>query len=182
MMHTYYVLDPDGTARPVGLHEWAEWFETADRRIALTQITGMHVSTVFLALDHSFTADGPPTLFESMVFYGSNGGCTERYSTRDEALAGHEAICEAMRKTFVTLRRFIPQIHPMYWTRRGSHDRPMHPLRRAGIARRVSIRVRQRSGSSWRMLGAFAGRISCPPSPWSARATCLDRSAVTRQA
>lgn len=32
---------------------WARWFETADRRVALTRVGEYTVSTVFLGLDHS---------------------------------------------------------------------------------------------------------------------------------
>lgn len=48
------------------------------------------VSTVFLGLDHQFM-EGPPLIFESMIFPSNNTvetGCW-RYSTEDEALAGH---------------------------------------------------------------------------------------------
>jgi hypothetical protein len=49
------------------LMEWAEWFETADRRVFETFVGAYRVSTVFLGLDHSF-GHGPPVLFETMIF------------------------------------------------------------------------------------------------------------------
>ncbi|KKL28055.1 hypothetical protein LCGC14_2379020 [marine sediment metagenome] len=78
---------------PAPLMEWAEWFETADRRIALTRIGHVGVSTVFIGLDHSF-GSGPPLYFETMVFRSGSSGelLCKRYSTYDEAEAGHEAI------------------------------------------------------------------------------------------
>ena len=51
----------------------------------------MRVSTVFLGLDHQHF-DGPPLLFETMVFVGEHGDEMERYSTWDEAVAGHDAM------------------------------------------------------------------------------------------
>ena len=48
---------------------WARWFETADRRVALTEVSGIRVSTVFLGLDYRFSGEGPPLLlFETMTF------------------------------------------------------------------------------------------------------------------
>lgn len=56
--------------------------------------TVVHVSTVFLSLDHAYhvgTEKGPPLLFETMVFGLPDGGeYQERYSTWEEAEAGHK--------------------------------------------------------------------------------------------
>jgi len=49
------------------------------------------VSTVFLGLDHSFEPDGPPVLWETMVFGGPEGDFQCRYATAVEARAGHAA-------------------------------------------------------------------------------------------
>lgn len=53
-----YKLDADG--EPVECAdtlEWAEWFETKDcRNVARDEIGKVTVSTVFLAIDHNFTA------------------------------------------------------------------------------------------------------------------------------
>lgn len=92
-MSTHYILS-GREAVPAKLLEWAKWFETADRHVAKTEVaTGIVVSTVFLGLDHRFGCDGPPLLFETMVFddYGDDG-TQERYSTWAEAEAGHQRI------------------------------------------------------------------------------------------
>ncbi len=97
-MSRYYKLD-SRTPVPTGLMDWALWYETADRHVAVTEVApGIRVSTVFLGLDHSFGV-GPPLLFETMVFndYGDNGR-QERYSTWEEAEAGHARIVEEQRK------------------------------------------------------------------------------------
>lgn len=46
------------------------------------------VSTVFLGLDHSF-GDGPPVLWETMVFNGEHDQDQWRYTSQEEAIAGH---------------------------------------------------------------------------------------------
>jgi hypothetical protein len=47
---------------------------------------------VFLGIDHNFFGDGPPILFETMVFGGPMDQDQRRYSTWDEAEFGHAAI------------------------------------------------------------------------------------------
>lgn len=49
------------------------------------------VSTVWLGLDHRF-GEGPPLIFESMVFGGEYDGYARRYSTFEAAKEGHENI------------------------------------------------------------------------------------------
>jgi hypothetical protein len=68
------------------------------RHVAETVVGGKHVvSTVQLSVDHSW-GEGPPLWFETMVFRCSPEGKVtdfedldcERYSTREQALEGHE--------------------------------------------------------------------------------------------
>ena len=88
-----YILDENGNPKPEpDLMVWAEWFEKSQekRRVALTKIGDKEVSTVFLGMDHSF-GRGSLLLYETMVF-GDEDGIQERYSTKEEALAGHDKI------------------------------------------------------------------------------------------
>lgn len=92
----HYVLDGDShVPRRTTLGEWAVWLEAhGDRkRVAETTLPdGRWVSTVFLGLDHGF-GDGPPILFETMVFRGEGDLADEyqeRCSTWEEALLMHE--------------------------------------------------------------------------------------------
>ena len=76
--------------------EWGEFIarplEEA-RRVAYTEVGGHCVDTTFLAADCRFGLAGPPLFFETMVFSGDNvADEIRRYSTWDEAVAGHEAI------------------------------------------------------------------------------------------
>jgi hypothetical protein len=72
--------------------EWAQWFGTADRRVARTEVGDVEVSTVFLGTDHGFGYSTRPILFETMVFGGELNLEQERYYTWDEAESGHAAM------------------------------------------------------------------------------------------
>jgi hypothetical protein len=98
-LHHY---DKDGT--PLELFEWADKFEDFPyRKVANTDCgDGIHVSTVWLGLDHNFSGVGPPLIFETMVFakrpeYAAINNYQERYSTLDEAKAGHDRIVSGVR-------------------------------------------------------------------------------------
>jgi hypothetical protein len=68
---------PEGIAK---LLEFGQWFETADRRVALTRVLDIcEVSTVFLGMDHGFMRDGnAPVLFETMAFWPGESGYEQR--------------------------------------------------------------------------------------------------------
>jgi hypothetical protein len=76
--------------------QWENWFEKADRHVAKDTIGNVEVSTVFIGIDQAFDA-GPPLLFETMVFNGPLDQECERYSTWDEAEAGHKAMLERVK-------------------------------------------------------------------------------------
>jgi hypothetical protein len=91
---TWYTRDADGNAF---ISDSAPGDFDMDRRVALTEDLpgGVRVSTVFLALDHSF-GDGPPVLWETMVFPADSYmdlEC-ERYTSQADALAGHERMVD----------------------------------------------------------------------------------------
>lgn len=105
-----YILDEDGN--PCVCEDvlvWAQWFETADRRVADDRIGDAHISTVFLGLDHNFGISSEPLLFETMVFGGSSDGTCRRYATKAEAVRGHhecvkEARSHGLRAAVATAR------------------------------------------------------------------------------
>lgn len=79
--------------------EWATLFEDPDyKRVKLTVGAGRRVSTIWLGLDHSFGKNATPLIFESMLFREVEGSddCgsidSQRYSTEEQALAGHEEL------------------------------------------------------------------------------------------
>lgn len=67
-----------------------------ERRVAHTIVGESRISTVFLCLDHQH-GDGPPLLFETMVFGGPLTDEQERYSTWDEAEEGHKRKVKRVR-------------------------------------------------------------------------------------
>lgn len=102
----HYILDDDGEPQPVIVYDahghmdeqalisWAKWFETANRAVLRTAYGAVEVSTVFLSLNHNYYGEGPPILWETMVFGGALDGEQDRYTSKLDALAGHQAMCE----------------------------------------------------------------------------------------
>ena len=91
MLMGKYILEGREPVPCEDLFKWGAWFESAKRHVADDTIGDVRVSTVFLALDHSFR-EGRPQLFETMVFGGPLDGLCERYATWDEAEQGHRAV------------------------------------------------------------------------------------------
>lgn len=94
----------DRQGNPMTMMQWAKRLEGDKdmKRVAETTLpSGFWVSTVWLGIDHSF-GDGPPIIFETMVFRTNADGKVEsfsdldsdRYSTEAEALAGHARMVE----------------------------------------------------------------------------------------
>lgn len=98
MMSDFFKLEGKEPVRVADCLEWAKWFESFDRCIARDEIHDAVVSTVFLGLDHRF-GDGPPLIFETLVFGGHLDGQMDRYSTWDEAATGHLAMLAHVRLT-----------------------------------------------------------------------------------
>lgn len=105
----YYVLvgqTPVPTDDPV---YWAASFGIDDRRVALWSFGPLRVSTVFLGLDHNWTEQGPPLIFETMAFLGSASLWQTRCSTWMEA--------EAQHNRAVAYTRLMPLRHPVEFAR-----------------------------------------------------------------
>lgn len=96
MRPMYYKLEGHTPVPIEDVLEWASGFDRTTRRVAQTMIGEARVSTVFLGLDHSY-GEGPPILFETMVFGGPLDQEEERCSTWEEAEAMHEAMCRRVR-------------------------------------------------------------------------------------
>lgn len=100
-----YVLDENGNPRATeDFREWGDMFK-GERHVAKTEIQkdGQkgRVSTVFLGIDHNHSGEGPPLLFETMVFLGdgNDDDYCDRHATRAEAEAGHtEALAVYMQQ------------------------------------------------------------------------------------
>ena len=116
-MSDKYILNEQG--EPVSctnLFEWATWFEDHrnSRIVKQEQVGEFWVSTVFLALDHSFHSD-TPILWETMVFRQKDRDARQRYQgdminsppmpeqemdrcggSREQALAMHARMIEKL--------------------------------------------------------------------------------------
>lgn len=95
-----YILDDDGNPQlEPDLIKWAMWFEKNldGRRVAVTEIGEVKVSTVFLALDHGW-GQGPPVLWETMVFGGEMDQEMNRCpGSREQAEAMHQDMVERVK-------------------------------------------------------------------------------------
>jgi hypothetical protein len=99
MKPPYYIL-VDKT--PVGcfdLMKWGRFMSDHDRVVAVEQVGDATVSTIFLGMDHSFSADpkATPVVFETMIFQGPRDQEMHRYCTWDEAEAGHHKLVAELR-------------------------------------------------------------------------------------
>lgn len=111
----YYLWDKETDAiHPVSsfMDGWSEDREQA--RVAKTEIVvpdawqatatdpEIWVSTVFLTVDHGFSDDGPPIVFESLVFGMPENhplhDYMRRYATAAEARRGHADIVKLVGK------------------------------------------------------------------------------------
>ena len=92
-MTSYY----NRRGEPMTMMEWARSFEDIESRIVgKTTVGDAEVSTVHLGLDHQF-GDGPPLIFETMIFGGEHSDYQWRYSTEEQAQAGHERVVAALQ-------------------------------------------------------------------------------------
>ncbi len=90
-MSDYYDLAGQKVSREAGLSFFSD-AHNEQRQIGYEKRGGIRVSTVFLVIDHSW-GDGPPLIFETMIFGGPHDEFQERYSTRAQAEEGHVRAC-----------------------------------------------------------------------------------------
>jgi len=79
-------------------YTWGKYMEEEDRTVSNTYIGDVHISTVFLGVNHSFHEQGPPILFETMIFGGKHDDFQQRYETWEMAEAGHKAAVELVER------------------------------------------------------------------------------------
>lgn len=98
-MSGLYVLNGKTPVEVSDMDEWAAKWDIDDRRVGWTDIApGWYVSTVFLGIDHRHFGDGPPILFETMIFKDDEGQDQFRYASWDEADQGHRRIVEQQQE------------------------------------------------------------------------------------
>ena len=91
MADRMYTLDADNNVVPATMEEYIEIWNSPRHIIGKTKpVPGVEVSTVFLALDHSFSNGAhEPLVFETMVFGGDLDGEVERCCTYAQAKNMH---------------------------------------------------------------------------------------------
>jgi hypothetical protein len=90
-MSKFYLLDKDKKPYQVSLQESYKVYKDPDMKITKQDKIGdILVSTVFLSMDHGRDKNQPPVLWETMIFGGEHDLYQERYSSHEDALAGHQ--------------------------------------------------------------------------------------------
>jgi hypothetical protein len=93
-INMYYILVNKMPSKIEDYNMWAKWNTPENKRVDITVISDeIHVSTVFLGIDHSFGGN-IPILFETMIFGGKYNEYQCRYTTWDEAVDGHRKAVE----------------------------------------------------------------------------------------
>jgi len=93
----------DKNGLPIPMEHFAKLFDDMEyRRIAQTIVGQYTVSTVWLGVNHNFSASGmPPLIFETMVFETATDTAAldiqERYATESEAREGHRAVVSELK-------------------------------------------------------------------------------------
>lgn len=95
-MTKFYVLDGKTPVPCESLEDWARTFEASNRHVAQDIISDARVSTVFLGVNHAWD-DGPPLIFETMIFGGPHDGHQTRASTWEEAEQQHAEAVAMLR-------------------------------------------------------------------------------------
>lgn len=93
-MSEYYILE-DKTAVPCDYDAWRNWRHSNNRTVAKTEVSGLHVSTVFVGMDMGID-ETRAQIFETMIFGlpDDEDEYQERCSTWSEAEEMHRAAVE----------------------------------------------------------------------------------------
>lgn len=106
-MSDKYILIGKTPKKSSNVTDWGRWFEAngTNRVVGKDVLNGVHVSTVFLGIDHNFnpraTGNSEPILFETMVFGGKYDQYQRRYTTWAEAEIGHKKALEMIKPNFI---------------------------------------------------------------------------------
>lgn len=95
-MSDKFILDGKRPVPCDNLLKWAMWFESSERHVARDATGNGDVSTIFLGIDHQFD-QGPPLLFETLVFGGTRDGYMERCATWEEAEVQHARVVKMVK-------------------------------------------------------------------------------------
>lgn len=99
----WYILDNNHKPVLKPVSEAAKWMEdNPHRKVVKQEDVGedIHVSTVFLGLDHAlpWDKDQTPILWETMIFGGEYDNYQRRYTSHEDAIKGHEKALNLVNK------------------------------------------------------------------------------------
>lgn len=115
--HVHWILDGHTPVPVRDVRQWYEWMQTAERHVGKDYIGKAFISTVFLTIDHNwYGSNHPPVLFETMVFdCGELSEAQVRYSTWEEAEAGHKDMLEVVQAYVYRFQRYDAlRLHDRY--------------------------------------------------------------------
>lgn len=101
------VVDPrTGTAHyfsragePISFRQWSERRRDEEHlRVAVTEVGDVMISTVWIGMRGLSHPDGPPLIFETIVFGGPLNLELDRYPTEVQAIAGHDQMVARVRE------------------------------------------------------------------------------------
>src|SRR5262245_16847608 len=93
----YICIGDDHRVIKADVIAWGRWCENGNNIVAKDDVGGVHISTVFLGIDHRHYGKGPPVLFETMIFGGGFDGHMWLYTTWDDAETGHAMAVKKVR-------------------------------------------------------------------------------------
>lgn len=97
---TFYLLDENKKPYPVSIEESYRLYDDMDMKITQQDNVGdVRVSTVFLCMDHAWIGEPGPVLWETMIFGGEHDMYQERYTSHEDALAGHQRALDLVKTT-----------------------------------------------------------------------------------
>ena len=100
-MGRYYILHDGEVIEEPDYQKWSAWFESAFKEVELvaeSPLGSSTVSTRFLGLSMTLAQDSPPMVFETKVKGGWLDNQWERFSSLEEATAGHEGWVRRVRE------------------------------------------------------------------------------------
>lgn len=96
--HEFAALYYDREGKPIPFVVWGELFNDQEYKVVKQDVfvlgdQPVYVSTVWMGLNHNWMPGRPPKIFETMIFGGELDLEQWRYTTEEEALAGHAETC-----------------------------------------------------------------------------------------
>lgn len=93
----------DKAGNPISIEEWGRLMEDRDyatigKEPMVIGDTPVEVSTVWIGINHNFSGEGLPIIFETMVFGGDHDQECVRYATESQAREGHAQMVAAVNR------------------------------------------------------------------------------------